>query len=121
MRDRLLEIRKLLAPDGSVWVHCDDSEQHRLRVMMDEVLGESSFVATVVWQKRYSRDNRPGIGQVHDFLHVYSRDPLAVAERGTFGRDGEATCGARPRRAPRVGLEPVRRRYAESKRSKNVR
>jgi adenine-specific DNA-methyltransferase len=72
MRDRLLQIRELLAPDGSVWVHCDDSEQHRLRVVLDEVFGSSQFVGTVVWQKRYSRDNRPAIGAVHDFIHVYA-------------------------------------------------
>ena len=48
MRDRLLQIRKLLSPDGSVWVHCDDSEQHRLRCAMDEVFGEHAFLATVV-------------------------------------------------------------------------
>jgi adenine-specific DNA-methyltransferase len=88
MRDRLLQIRKLLARDGSVWVHCDDSEQHRLRVMMDEVLGEAAWVATVIWQKRYSRDNRPAIGQVHDFLHVYSPDPLAWRDsRNRLPRD----------------------------------
>lgn len=64
MRDRLLQIRKLLAPDGSVWVHCDDSEQHRLRCVLDEVFGSSAWIATVVWQTRYSRDNRPAIGTV---------------------------------------------------------
>ena len=46
MRDRLLQIRKLLSPDGSVWVHCDDSEQAYLKVMMDEVFGRDNFVAT---------------------------------------------------------------------------
>ena len=51
MRDRLLQIRKLLAPDGSVWVHCDDSEQAYLKVMMDEVFGRDNFVATVVWER----------------------------------------------------------------------
>jgi hypothetical protein len=35
MRDRLLQIRELLAPDGSVWVHLDDAEQASCRVMMD--------------------------------------------------------------------------------------
>lgn len=40
---------------------------------MDEVFGPQNFVATVVWQKRYSRDNRPAIGPVHDSLLVYSR------------------------------------------------
>jgi len=72
MRDRLLQIRRLLSPDGSVWVHCDDSEQHRLRCVLDEVLGGDAFVGTIVWQKRYSRDNRPAIGPVHDFIHVYA-------------------------------------------------
>ncbi len=70
MRDRLVQIRDLLSPEGSVWVHCDDSEQHRLRCVMDEVFGTPAFVATVVWQKRYSRDNRPAVGPVHDFIHV---------------------------------------------------
>jgi adenine-specific DNA-methyltransferase len=81
MRDRLLQVRDLLRPDGSVWVHCDDSEQHRLRIVMDELFGTSSFVATVVWQKRYSRDNRPAIGPVHDYIHVYAPDAGAFKER----------------------------------------
>lgn len=72
MRDRLLQVQALLSPEGSVWVHCDDSEQHRLRCVMDEVFGRDMFVATVIWQKRYSRDNRPAIGPVHDFILVYA-------------------------------------------------
>lgn len=72
MRDRLLQIRKLLAPDGSVWVHCDDYEQAHLRVLLDELFGREAYIATVVWQNRYSRDNRPAIGTVHNYLHVYA-------------------------------------------------
>lgn len=72
MRDRLLQIRELLAPDGSVWVHLDDYEAHRAKVVLDEILGMDAFVATIVWQKKYSRDTRPAIGQVHDFIHVYA-------------------------------------------------
>lgn len=72
MRDRLVQIRELLSPDGSIWVHCDDSEQAHLRVLMDEVFGRSQWVATVVWQKRYSRDNRPAIGPVHDYIVVFA-------------------------------------------------
>jgi adenine-specific DNA-methyltransferase len=72
MRDRLLQMKDLLSDDGSIWVHCDDSEMHRLRCVMDEVFGPTAFVATVVWQKRYSRDNRPAIGTVHDYILVYA-------------------------------------------------
>ncbi|MGA0567329.1 site-specific DNA-methyltransferase [Rathayibacter sp. KR2-224] len=73
MRDRLLLIEQLLAPDGSIWVHLDDAEQHRMRALMDEVFGAGKFVATVVWQKKYSRDNRPAIGTVHDYIIVYAQ------------------------------------------------
>lgn len=72
MRDRLTQIKQLLAPEGSVWLHCDDYEQHRVRLVLDEVFGADKFVATILWQKRYSRDNRPAIGAVHDFIHVYA-------------------------------------------------
>jgi adenine-specific DNA-methyltransferase len=47
MRDRLLLIKDLLAADGSVWVHLDDAEVHRMRCLMDEVFGADNFVATI--------------------------------------------------------------------------
>lgn len=72
MRERLLLIRELLAPEGSVWVHLDDAEMAYCKVLMDEIFGRSNFVATVVWQKRYSRENRAAIGDVHDYVLVYS-------------------------------------------------
>jgi adenine-specific DNA-methyltransferase len=72
MRDRLVQIKKLLSPDGSVWVHCDDSEGAHMRVLMDEVFGARCFVATVVWQTRTSRENRKAIGGAHNFIHVYA-------------------------------------------------
>jgi len=75
MRDRLELVRRLLAPDGSVWVHCDDSEQAHLRVVMDELFGREAFVATVVWEKRYSRSNDAAISGSHDYLLVYSPNP----------------------------------------------
>lgn len=76
MRDRLLATRELLAADGSLWVHCDDREQPYLRILLDDVMGEEAFVATIVWQRRYSRENRRAIGAVHDYIHVYA--PLGL-------------------------------------------
>ncbi len=72
LRDRLLQVRQLLSPDGSVWLHLDDGESHRARCVLDEVFGADKFVATVIWQKKYSRENRTAIGAVHDYIHVYA-------------------------------------------------
>ena len=72
LRDRLLQIKELLSYDGSIWVHLDDSEQHRARCVLDEVFGVDAFVATVIWQKRASRDNRKAFSSMHDYIHVYA-------------------------------------------------
>jgi len=75
MLPRLQVLHDLLSEDGSIWVTIDDHEGHYLKVLMDEVFGRGNFVATCVWQKRYSRENREAIGDVHDYVHVYSPNP----------------------------------------------
>ena len=72
MRDRLLQIRELLAPDGSVWVHLDDSEMAYCRVLMDEVFGRSAFIATVVWENFYGRSNAAALSPSQNYLLVYA-------------------------------------------------
>jgi adenine-specific DNA-methyltransferase len=69
---RLELLRDLLAEDGSIWVSIDDNEGHYLKVIMDEMFGRASFVAANVWQKRYSRENREAIGDVHEYVLVYA-------------------------------------------------
>lgn len=72
IRDRLLALRPLLAEDASVWVHLDDAEVHRARAIMDEVFGEKAFVASVVWQKKTTRDSRAAFSSNHDTILVYA-------------------------------------------------
>lgn len=72
LRDRLLATKRLLSPLGSVWVHLDDAEAHRARCVLDEVFGVDAFVATVVWQKRTTRDSRAAFSNNHDYIHVYA-------------------------------------------------
>ena len=76
LRDRLVQIKKLLSDDGSVWVHLDDAEQHRARSVLDEVFGAENFVATVIWEKVYApRNDAKQFSSSHDFIHVYSKQP----------------------------------------------
>ncbi|MDQ3573323.1 MAG: site-specific DNA-methyltransferase [Actinomycetota bacterium] len=82
MRDRLLQVRELLAPDGSVWVHCDDSEQHRLRSVMDEVFGPSSYVATIIWRSSDNSNNdAKKFSTDHNYLVVYALSEDWTSER----------------------------------------
>lgn len=82
MRDRLLHLRKLLSPEGSIWVHLDDVEVHRMRLLMDEVFGAGNFVAEMVWEKTYSpRNDSTSIPAVTDFIVVYRRSDQFTANR----------------------------------------
>ncbi|MBD5383010.1 site-specific DNA-methyltransferase [Clavibacter sepedonicus] len=92
LRGHLTALIPLLAPDASVWLHLDDSEQHRARVVMDEVFGREAFVSTIIWQKRKSRDNRKAFSSMHDYIHVYAlsgpkswkRVRHGLPDQGTF-------------------------------------
>jgi len=74
MRDRLVHLRRLLTDDGSIWVHLDHVENHRMRVLMDEVFGASNFVAEMQWVKTYSpRNDSKSIPAVTDEIIVYRK------------------------------------------------
>ncbi|MDK9640013.1 site-specific DNA-methyltransferase [Propionibacterium freudenreichii] len=72
LRDRLEAVKPLLSPNASIWVHLDDSEVHRARCVLDEVFGADSFVASIAWQKRTTRESRTAISVNHDTIHVYA-------------------------------------------------
>lgn len=75
MYPRLVLLKQFLREDGSIWISMDDSEIAQLRCLMDEVFGRQRFIACNVWQKRYSRENRGAIGDVHEYVLVYAMNP----------------------------------------------
>lgn len=75
MFPRLSLLWEFLSEDGSIWISMDDSEAAHLRCLCDEVFGRENFIATNVWQKRYSRENREAIGDVHEYLFLYAKQP----------------------------------------------
>ncbi len=72
MRDRLLLLKRLLAPTGSIYVHCDWHAGHYLKVLMDEVYGYENFKAEVIWKRTAGRADAGAYGAIHDTLFLYS-------------------------------------------------
>lgn len=77
---RLEKIRQLLREDGSVWISIDDSEVHYLKVAADKVFGRDNFVATIVWERRTTRENRKVFSKNHEYLLVYAKNAAAWAK-----------------------------------------
>jgi len=80
MYPRLILLKEFLSIDGSIWVSIDDSEMHNMRTLLDDIFGRNNFIASNIWQKRYSRENREAIGDVHEYVLTYSPNPKKFKE-----------------------------------------
>ena len=101
MAVRLLEMRRLLKPTGSIYLHCDPTMSHYLKLIMDAIFGRRQFRNEIIWC--YSRPSAPRqrqLSRVHDVIFWYSpgggawhfaadaiRQPYAASSRD---RDGYA-------------------------------
>lgn len=82
MRDRIRDMKPLLAKGASVWVHLDHAENHRMRVLLDEEFGPENFLAEVAWQKADSpRSDAKGFSADHDTVLVYGADAFSSLNR----------------------------------------
>ena len=75
MYPRLKLLQRLLADDGAIFISIDDVEIANLLLVCNEIFGNNNFVATFIWQKRYSPDVRTAISDAHEFIVCYARTP----------------------------------------------
>ena len=73
MYPRLSLLHELLAEDGVIFVSIDDNEQHRLRMIMDEIFGEENFVGAFVWEGTGKNDSK-FISIAQDYIFVYAKN-----------------------------------------------
>ena len=77
MAVRLLEMRRVLKDTGSIYLHCDPTAGHYLKLLMDAVFGQDSFRSDISWKRTSAhsdtRQGRNQHGRVHDALLFYSR------------------------------------------------
>jgi adenine-specific DNA-methyltransferase len=83
LRDRLTVARDLLADSGSIFVQIGDENIHRVRAMMDEVFGETNFVAQIAFSKTGSATGNI-IGVVCDHLLFYAKDAEKIKYRKIY-------------------------------------
>jgi DNA modification methylase len=75
LRERLVLLKDLLAPTGSIYVHLDWHAVHYVKVLMDDIFGYENFVNEIIWQRQTSHNDlaqgAKHLGRVHDTLLVY--------------------------------------------------
>lgn len=103
MAVRMLELHRVLKPTGSLYLHCDPTASHYLKVLVDAVFEPVNFRNEIIWRRTGSHNTRRRFGPIHDTLLFYSKSnrytfnivkrPYMkghVAQRYTLGEDGRS-------------------------------
>jgi site-specific DNA-methyltransferase (adenine-specific) len=72
---RLVEARRVLAPNGSLFVHLDYREVHYVKVMLDGIFGRECFINEIIWSYDYGARSRSRWSTKHDNILWYARNP----------------------------------------------
>ncbi len=87
LEPRLREARRVLRPDGSLFVHLDPRESHYVKVLLDGTFGRASFVNEIVWAYDYGARTKRRWPAKHDTILWYAKDPASyVFDYGAMDR-----------------------------------
>jgi site-specific DNA-methyltransferase (adenine-specific) len=74
MAVRLLELHRVLKPTGSLYLHCDPTASHYLKILMDAIFGPDRFRTEITWKRTSSHGNvSTGYGDVTDTIFHFSK------------------------------------------------
>ena len=73
MTPRLVELRRVLKPTGSIYLHCDPTASHYLKVLMDAVFGKENFRNEVIWRRTGTHNKARRYAPIHDIILFYSK------------------------------------------------
>ncbi len=73
MAPRLVELRRVLKPTGSIYLHCDPTASHYLKMLMDAIFGPQHLRSEIVWKRTNARSTPHQWPRIHDVLLFYTR------------------------------------------------
>lgn len=72
MTARLIEMRRVIKPTGSIYLHCDPTASAYLKIILDAVWGHENFRKEIVWKRSSAHNRAKRWGPVHDVIFFYS-------------------------------------------------
>jgi len=73
MANRLLELHRVLKPSGSLYLHCDPTASHYLKVVLDGVFGKENFRNEIIWKRTGAHNSAGRYGPIHDTIFFYTK------------------------------------------------
>jgi adenine specific DNA methylase Mod len=72
MAPRVLELHRVLKPTGNIYLHCDPTASHYLKMLMDAVFCPEAFRNEVIWKRTSAHSGAKRYGPVHDTILFYT-------------------------------------------------
>jgi hypothetical protein len=73
MAPRLVELRRVMKPTASIYLHCDPTASHYLKMLMDSVFAPTNFRNEITWKRTHAHGSAKRYGPIHDTLLFYSK------------------------------------------------
>lgn len=73
MAPRLVELHRVLKPTASLYLHCDPTASHYLKILLDAVFGPANFLNEIIWKRTSAHSSAKRCGPVHDVLLFYAK------------------------------------------------
>ena len=73
MASRLVELHRVLKDSGSIYLHCDPTASHYLKIVLDTIFGPKQFRNEIIWRRKGSHNSAKRYGPIHDVILFYTR------------------------------------------------
>ena len=84
MAPRLAELRRVLKPTGSIYLHCDPTASHYLKLLMDAAFGSDNFCSEIIWRRTSAHNKlKRKYGPIHDTILFYAKTDDALFNPGS--------------------------------------
>ena len=81
MAVRLVELRRVLRSTGSLYLHCDPTASHYLKLVLDAIFGPENFRNEVIWKRTGAHNSAFRFGALHDVILYFAKSPAATFQR----------------------------------------
>ena len=74
MTQRMIELHRILKDTGSIYLHCDPTASHYLKILLDEIFGKNNFMNEIVWSYQTGGISKKWFGRKHDIILFYAKN-----------------------------------------------
>lgn len=89
MAIRLVEMKRILRNTGSIYLHCDPTASHYLKMILDSIFGLENFRNEIIWKRTGSHNSASAFGPVHDVILFYAKSAAATCNPGTHAHSAK--------------------------------